>query len=267
MAKDERPRDASNDTSQTAGDGSRPTPAPEGGNSIYRMLVEHSLAGATVIQDGHYVYVNPAMAGMLGYMRDELLAVRPRDTVYEEDRTLVERNIGRRETGEAGSLRYTFRAKRKDGQIVHLELHGASAEFQGRRVALGAVLDITEQKRLERALQESEAEMRQARDEALSAARAKSTFLATMSHEIRTPMNAIIGMTDLLLETALSDTQRDFAETVRTAGEALLRIINDVLDYSKIEAGKFAIDAIDFDVRSTIEEVVGMLAEHAHQKS
>ncbi|MGR8919123.1 MAG: response regulator [Gammaproteobacteria bacterium] len=112
----------------------------------------------------------------------------------------------------------------------------------------------------------TEASLIEARDRAEQAARAKSEFLATMSHEIRTPMNGVLGMTELLSETELDNKQMRFVDTIQRSGRALLAIINDILDYSKIEAGKLEIESADFDLRNLVEETMVFFAEQAQRK-
>ncbi|MBI5383245.1 MAG: response regulator [Verrucomicrobia bacterium] len=124
---------------------------------------------------------------------------------------------------------------------------------------VGISRDITKLKQAEEALET-------ARDAALETARIKSEFLANMSHEIRTPMNAIVGMADLLLDTPLSTEQQEFAETIRNSTDTLLHLINEILDFSKMEAGKLVIETIDFDLRKVIESTADMLADRAQRK-
>jgi PAS domain S-box-containing protein len=170
--------------------------------------------------------------------------------VHPEDReTFVAQARLARRAGENGERfdGFDFRIVRPDGAVRWVWLQaGMDASQPG--TIVGFAQDVTERKRVERELQRS-------KDEAVLASRMKSEFLATMSHEIRTPMNGVMGMTALLLGTDLDPVQRDYAETVERSADALLRILNDILDLSKIEAGRLELESVPFDLAAEVASV------------
>ena len=153
----------------------------------------------------------------------------------------------------------------RDDDTVGIQMVKAGAEdYLAKRDATPELLRRSIEYAIER--KAGRAEITAALERALEASRLKSDFLANMSHEIRTPMNGVIGMTELLLQTNLDDAQRDYAATIASSANALLHIINDILDLSKIEAGHLEFQVVDFEVRTVVEDVLEVLAPQAHEK-
>ena len=163
--------------------------------------------------------------------------------------------------GESPGFTLEKRYLRKDGSPVWVELSVSLQRDAAGKPAyfIGMVQDISDRKRLEE-------ELRQAKEAAEAANRAKDEFLANVSHEIRTPMNAILGMTELVLDTPLDEDQRQGLKTVKSAADSLLGIINDLLDFSKIEAGKLELVPADFSLRAAVGDTLRALAVRAHKK-
>ena len=160
-----------------------------------------------------------------------------------------------------GQWRGEMPIKRRDGSIFPAEvITSAVQNGQGKpEYVIASFNDISKRKIME-------AELLKAKDAALAAAQAKSEFLANMSHEIRTPMNAIIGMTGLMLGTALTHEQKEYVETVRSCGDSLLEIINDILDFSKIEGGRLEIEMQPFDLAECLKSSMDLVAAEASRK-
>jgi PAS domain S-box-containing protein len=209
--------------------------------------------------DGALDYVNARTTEYTG-LTPEQLCRDWRSAVHPEDLPrcieLWTRSLA---TGEPYDIEH--RLRRADGAFRwHLARSLALRDGSGRITKwFGSCTDIDDQKRAEVAL-------REAKEAAESANRAKDEFLANVSHEIRTPMNAILGMAELALDTPLTDDQRQCLKTVKAAADNLLGIINDLLDFSKIEAGKLGLDPADFSLRAAVRDTLRALATRAHKK-
>jgi PAS domain S-box-containing protein len=204
-----------------------------------------------------FVDVNGQACASLGYTRDELTGMGPADISPDVTPALLDDLRKRVDAGE--TVTFDLRHRRKDGSVFPVEVRLRAITLEGRRYGLALARDMTDRKVAEDAL-------RQAKDAAEAASRAKSDFLAHVSHEVRTPLNAILGMNELALETPVTEQQRKYLTVVQSSAEALLLVIDDLLDFAKIEAGKLELDWAPFALRAVVNDTLRSLALLAHRK-
>ncbi len=228
-----------------------------------QALLESSIDSVLVFDDRDRVLdLNSAAEKTFGFTREEFLGRTVEETVIPASQRGDYRAVFQRFLdGDPGALnqRLKVKAARRDGSEFPAEVITTATLQDNGLVLTSYIRDITER------MQHQE-EMARARDAALESARFKSQFLANMSHEIRTPMNAVLGMAELLADTPLNDEQKDFVRTLRNSSETLLAVINQILDFSKMEAGKVVLESIPFDLGELMERVADMFAAKAQGK-
>lgn len=236
----------------------------EASEQKFREVFEGAPLGIILAEVGTgRLTTNPAFQKMVGLSPQELGSISAIDQItHPEDRESSRENLLQLCSGRISHCHAEKRYLAREQRVLWVSLdQSVLADPGGRpRFLLGLAQDTTERRRFEN-------ELRRAKAAAEAASEAKSNFLAAMSHEIRTPMNGVLGVTDLLLDTQLSDEQREHLTIVRNSAESLLTVLNDILDFSKVEAGKLAIEELPFSLHGCVRDVLPILSQRARQKN
>lgn len=212
----------------------------------YKSCFDLSPTGIVIENsEGVILDINPTHAKNLGYQRDELIGQKIHMIAHEEVRWKVDENIKRILSGE--KLCHTVRTERKDGKVCYSVLNESKIPLgNGKDGIINVAIDVTE-------LKQKEKELTIEKEKAEAASKAKAAFLANMSHEIRTPINGVVGMTDILAETDLSEDQRDCLNVIQESSNHLLGLIKGILDLSKIEEGQLVLEEVEFNPHELFE--------------
>jgi two-component system sensor histidine kinase/response regulator len=228
----------------------------------FASAFDHAPIGVALVSlSGSFLKTNRALSDIVGYTTAELSKCTFQDLTHSEDLQADLANVRDLIEGRATSYHMEKRYYHKDGRIVWVNLHVSLARNrEGKPLHfISQIQDITEARA-------AMAQQKELAEKAQAAERAKSEFLATMSHEIRTPLNGVIGMANILADTELNDMQRECVETINISGESLLAVINDILDYSKIEAGRLEMEHRPFNLNQCVEEAIDLFAAQIRAK-
>ena len=214
------------------------------------------------LSDNASAHYSPRFREILGYTDNTFPTIFDwQDHFHPEDYAEVERRVLAHFKGETAFFDIESRIRRHDRRYMWVRVRAiAQRNASGRAIRfVGSIADVTDRKL-------AEVELMEANVRVTEAARAKESFLATMSHEIRTPLNGVLGMTSLLSETTLNDEQHDYIRLIRASGDTLLRLIDDVLDFSKIESGRMTLESVTVELVPLVEEAFELVAEKARDK-
>ncbi|MEZ0326519.1 MAG: ATP-binding protein [Fimbriimonas sp.] len=251
----------------------------------FRILFQQSSEAHVLIDETGIIDANRATVEMLGCASAaDIIGKQPSEfsPEYQPDgRLTAEKSLEMDWLAkQRGSHRFEWMHQAVDGRLLPCEVTITELTISGKSAQLVAWRDLSQHKETEARLRRNADELRRmadelqvanerlidARDAALESARAKSRFLATVSHEIRTPLNGVMGMTGLLMRTELNPEQQEFVRTIHSSGETLLRVIGDVLDLSKAEAGKLTLEIAEFDLTQTVRETTSLFMGQAMER-
>lgn len=219
----------------------------------FTALFHSSIDGIVLFsEDGHIIDANPTICKLLNLSPSQLIGTRVESLYSQEFIEIAKEAI--EEVKQVGHARFEANLKRANSSTIPTEISASKFEVDDQTILQGIFRDITERNQVAQDLES-------ASEAAIKANEAKSLFLATMSHEIRTPLNGILGFTDILLQSEISEENKQHLQLIKKSGDILLSVINDILDFSRVESQQIELEMVDFRLTDCIEETLDI---HAH---